>query len=139
MVIGRFEGEEAHLSWANKAQMLLNPKEESALSRIFGLFRPETDEKEAKGDTAAAENRTSATFMGDFSMDIPLCQNTVNTLFGMVSAVRDQCVQGEDVDPVDMPFVQRASHNLLRRLDLQEQRLREFLKKERPDLLPPSA
>ncbi|KAJ1868697.1 hypothetical protein LPJ57_005731, partial [Coemansia sp. RSA 486] len=138
MVLGRFESEGVRGSWAKKAQILLNPSRETVLSRMFSLFKLEKDGHET-GDDRVTEGKTSATFMDDFSIDVPLCQETVDTLFGMVSAVRGQCVQGKDVDPIDMPFVQRASHNLLQRLDLHEQRLTEFLTKERPDLLPRSS
>ncbi|KAJ2842435.1 hypothetical protein J3B02_005578, partial [Coemansia erecta] len=135
MVLGRLEGEKVRHSWAKKAQRLLSPNRESVLSRIVGLFKLERDEEESKDDNDARNRNTAAYFMDGFSIDIPLCQETVDTLFGMISAVRSQCKLGEDVDPVDMPFIQRVSHNLPQRLDLHEQRLKEFLKKERPDLL----
>ncbi|KAJ1899545.1 hypothetical protein LPJ66_002045, partial [Kickxella alabastrina] len=80
--------------------------------------------------------RGMATFMDYFSLRIPLCRSTVDTMYGMIAAVRSQCLLGDNIEPADMPFVQRASPNLLKRLDLHEQRLTKFLRIQQPELLP---
>ncbi|KAJ2787315.1 hypothetical protein GGI15_000799 [Coemansia interrupta] len=140
MTISRYEARQSYEMWTEKSQSLLKPPQRKSLSSFLSMFRPTTAEEDADAEVEA-ESRTEkpaqqAMFMDDFSIEIPLCQRTVDTVFGMIASVRGQCVQGSNVAPEDMPFVQRASRNLLERLDLHEQRLDEFLRKHRPELLP---
>ncbi|KAJ2479021.1 hypothetical protein EV174_004135 [Coemansia sp. RSA 2320] len=128
MVIGKYEDVVQRAMWTDRAQVLLQPVGDAFFDGLMFIVRHMGKQKES-GEEPVAK------FM-DYSIDIPLCQATVNTIYGMIGAVRRQCNTKEGAEPCDMPFVQRASPNLLKRLDLHEQRLDEFLRTKRPDLIP---
>ncbi|KAJ2097050.1 hypothetical protein GGI09_004044 [Coemansia sp. S100] len=128
MVIGKYEDAEQKAAWMDQAQVLLRPTGGIIFEGLMSLAR-------RMGDQRKEPKAPMAKFM-DFSLDIPLCQETVNTIYGMISAVRNKCTTDANTEPCDMPFVQNASPNLLKRLDLHEQRMDEFLQQRRPDLLP---
>ncbi|KAJ1725398.1 hypothetical protein LPJ53_000436 [Coemansia erecta] len=140
MMISRYETRQSYEMWTERSQSLLKPPKRQSLSSFFSRFRPTSAEEDADVD-AEVEPETEkpaqlALFMDEFAIEIPLCQRTVDTAFGMIASVRGQCAQDSNVEPEDMPFVQRASRNLLGRLDLHEQRLDEFLRRHHPELLP---
>ncbi|KAJ2060033.1 hypothetical protein GGI08_003119 [Coemansia sp. S2] len=128
MVIGKYEAAEQKAVWMDQAQVLLRPTGGIIFEGLMSLAR-------RMGDQRKEPKAPMAKFM-DFSLDIPLCQETVDTIYGMISAVRNKCTTDANAEPCDMPFVQNASPNLLKRLDLHEQRMDEFLQQRRPDLLP---
>ncbi|KAJ2734705.1 hypothetical protein IW152_002148 [Coemansia sp. BCRC 34962] len=125
MVIGRHEDAVQKAVWMDQAKVLLKPVGGILYEGLMSLAKRMGDQTK----------EPMAKFM-DFSLDIPLCQETINTIYGMIGAVRFKCIPDEDAEACDMPFVQNASPNLLKRLDLHEQRLDEFLQQRRPDLLP---
>ncbi|KAJ1655203.1 hypothetical protein GGF38_004804, partial [Coemansia sp. RSA 25] len=131
MVIGKHEDVAQKGIWAEQARVLLQPTGSVIFEGLMSLAK-------RMGDQAKEHKEPMAKFM-DVSLDIPLCQETVNTVYGMIGAVRNKCTTDKNAEPCDMPFVQNASPNLLKRLDLHEQRLDEFLRQKRPDLLPPTA
>ncbi|KAJ2798653.1 hypothetical protein H4S07_005639 [Coemansia furcata] len=126
MVIGKYEDTAQKAAWMDQAQVLLQPTGGIIFDGLMSLAKRMGDQKEPK--------EPMAKFM-DISLDIPLCQESVNTIYGMICAVRNKCTTDKNAEPCDMPFVQNASPNLLKRLDLHEQRLDEFLQQKRPDLL----
>ncbi|KAJ2880924.1 hypothetical protein H4R27_004423 [Coemansia aciculifera] len=128
MVIGKHEDTVQKAVWMDQAQVLLQPTGGIIFEGLMSLAK-------RMGDQKKEPKAPMAKFM-DVSLDIPLCQETVNTIYGMISAVRNKCTTDKNAEPCDMPFVQNASPNLLKRLDLHEQRLNEFLQQRRPDLLP---
>ncbi|KAI7834281.1 hypothetical protein BX661DRAFT_176911 [Kickxella alabastrina] len=131
MLLGEHEDPATREGCMVDARELLKPTGEVFFAGLFSLI------KQAKGEEDDGK-RGMATFMDDFSLRIPLCRSTVDTMYGTIAAVRSQCLLGDNIEPADMPFVQRASPNLLKRLDLHEQRLTEFLRTQQPELLPAS-
>ncbi|KAJ1957537.1 hypothetical protein EC988_000779 [Linderina pennispora] len=126
MVIGRYEDAEERTRWGTEAHRLLQHNDQYFLTGLFSLFKKnEAQEPPAK-------------FM-DVQMELPLERETVQTIFGMIEAVRAKCSTKEDPEPWEAPFVQRTSPSLLQRLDLHQQRLVNFLRSKRPDLLPASS
>ncbi|KAJ2682719.1 Pentatricopeptide repeat-containing protein 1, mitochondrial [Coemansia spiralis] len=128
MVIGKHEDAAQKAAWMDQAKVLLVPSGGIIYEGLMSLAK-------RMGDQKKETKEPWAKFM-DFSLDIPLCQETINTIYGMIGAVRFKCTTDENADACDMPFVQNASPNLLKRLALHEQRLDEFLQQRRPDLLP---
>ncbi|KAJ2742099.1 hypothetical protein GGI20_004728 [Coemansia sp. BCRC 34301] len=128
MVIGKHEEAGQKTVWTDQAQMLLQPTGGIIFEGLMSLAK-------RMGDQKKGPKEPMAKFM-DLPLDIPLCQETVNTIYGMIGAVRSKCTTDKNAEPCDMPFVQNASPNLLKRLDLHEQRLDGFLRQKRPDLLP---
>ncbi|KAJ2723442.1 hypothetical protein GGI07_002644 [Coemansia sp. Benny D115] len=149
MTIARYEDSKESKEFADKAKDLAKQPDRMALGEVLANMRkklaPETDEEDDSSQSverAAAEkerweremHQYRPKTMDDFRLEIPLNQDIVDTLYGMIKHVRNTCLIGEDVDRADMPFVQRASPHLLERLDLHQARLDHFLKTKRPDL-----
>ncbi|KAI8324098.1 hypothetical protein GQ54DRAFT_309536 [Martensiomyces pterosporus] len=127
MVIGKYETSAEKEAWTARAGKLLEPAGEYFLSGLASLLKQMAAKR---GETV----EPLAKFM-DVSLDIPLTRETVNTVYGMIAAVRARCTTKDDPEPWEMPFVQRLSPNLIERLELHQQRLDAFLRAQRPDLL----
>lgn len=135
MVIGRFEDVDGRNQWEAKLQAILNPEREGdplleGLSTLMKNLR-NRDGKNKEGDDESA----LAKYMDDFSLEIPLCNQTVMALYGSIDFVRSQCNPDEDADMHDIPFVQRATPHFLQRLDLHQERLDDFLARHGMDII----
>ncbi|KAI9505049.1 hypothetical protein BX070DRAFT_250931 [Coemansia spiralis] len=129
MLIGRYEDPKEKAMFEEVANEFLKKNDFSVFVELAKMFR------KIRGIEEEKPRESVARFM-DFSIDIPLCQETVDTVYGTIVAMRAKCVSEEGVDPTDLPLVQCASPNLFKRLSLHEQRLDRFLRKNHPNLLP---
>ncbi|KAJ1906894.1 hypothetical protein LPJ81_001094 [Coemansia sp. IMI 209127] len=130
MTIGKHEDPALTARYEEESKVLLDRGMWSVFT-VLGSFV-----KRAKGEENVKPREPKAKFMESLPIDIPLCKETVHTIYGMIASLRVKCVPEEGVDPPDLPFAQQMSPNLFKRLSISEERLDNILYKHRPDLVP---
>ncbi|KAJ1736950.1 hypothetical protein LPJ72_000928 [Coemansia sp. Benny D160-2] len=130
MMVGKHEDPELTSQYDEDGKLLLDRGSWSVFT-VFGDFV-----ERVKGNEKHEPRESRAKFIENLSFNIPVCKETVHTVYGMISALRAKCVPEEGVDPPDLPFVQQVSPNLFRRLEISEDRFDNVIRNHYPDLLP---
>ncbi|KAJ1668269.1 hypothetical protein EV178_000614 [Coemansia sp. RSA 1646] len=130
MMLGKYEDPALTAKYKEEAKVLQDRGGWSVFT-VLGDYI-----KRVKGEESAKPRELKAKFMEKLPIEIPLCKETVHTVYGMISSLRAKCVPEEGIDPPDLPFAQQMAPNLFKRLAVNEGRLDSVLYKHRPDLLP---
>ncbi|KAJ2552112.1 hypothetical protein EV175_003440 [Coemansia sp. RSA 1933] len=130
MTIGKYEGPELTARYEEESKLLLDRGSWSVFTVVGSFIEKVKDEEIVK------PRKTAAMFMESLPIDIPLCKETVHTIYGMIESLRAKCVPEEGIDPPDLPFAQQMSPNLFKRLAISEERLDNILRAHHPDLVP---
>ncbi|KAJ2710594.1 hypothetical protein H4R19_003672 [Coemansia spiralis] len=142
MLIGRLEDPQDRAAWDKRAQEAIKftlPPLLAGLAALLGSKPTATEDAEQTDAEESKPKSGIARSMDDFVLDIPLCPETIATIYGALAELRTQC-QPEMVEAISRTTLvsETGAPVLLRLIAVQERRLDSFLQTHRPDLLPAS-
>ncbi|KAJ2779454.1 hypothetical protein H4R18_004005 [Coemansia javaensis] len=157
MLIGRFEGAEAVVSWKKKTHKLVFSKLHPVAAKLMAVFgqspgaepepepepgaEPETEaearEREQERKRARDSSSDVARMLDDFVLEIPLCKETVGTAYGALEHLRTSC-SPENYDREESVVSEQGAAMVAELVAMHEARLDRFLEQHRPELLPES-
>ncbi|PIA19496.1 hypothetical protein COEREDRAFT_84138 [Coemansia reversa NRRL 1564] len=129
LLIGRFETPEESAAWERETKKVYIKHANPVVLGIAKFLHTEEDL------LAYDDSQSVAKFMAN-APDIPLCEETVNTVYGCIAAMRAKSEYEGQPEPHWMPIAQQEGPKIRGLLELHERRLDIFLKLHRPDLLP---
>ncbi|KAJ1734993.1 hypothetical protein LPJ61_000780 [Coemansia biformis] len=148
MLIGRFEGPEARAAWDKKTQDIMDNSMHpvlAGLASLLGSSKRKSEEAPEDGKEATEDSKEAdpqpwiARSMDHFTLDIPLCEETVSTMYGCLAQLRMDC-HPKEVSAINRTTLvsETGAPVVLELIALNEGRLDGFLRTQRPDLLPAS-
>ncbi|KAJ2806177.1 hypothetical protein H4R21_000974 [Coemansia helicoidea] len=138
MLIGPLEAPEERAAWAQRFREATEYTPNPLLAGLAALLSPKAARGDGEGDGDGGHpEEWIARSMDDFALDIPLCPETIATVYGALAELRAQC-HPDEVGAISRTTLvsETGAPVLLRLIDLQERRLDAFLRARRPDLLP---
>ncbi|KAJ2080202.1 hypothetical protein H4R24_003252 [Coemansia sp. RSA 988] len=129
LLIGRFETPEETAMWERETKKVYIKHANPVVLGIVKFLHTEEDL------LAYDDTQSVAKFMAN-APDIPLCEETVSTVYGCIATMRTKSEYEGQPEPHWMPIAQQEGPKIRGLLALHEGRLDSFLKLHRPDLLP---
>ncbi|KAJ2613242.1 hypothetical protein H4S08_002326 [Coemansia sp. RSA 1365] len=129
LLIGRFETPEESESWERETKKVYIKHANPVVLGIAKFLHTEEDL------LSYDDSQSVAKFMAN-APDIPLCEETVNTVYGCIATMRTKSEYEGQPKPHWMPIAQQEGPKIRGLLALHERRLDSFLKLHWPDLLP---